>query len=347
MTSNGSYMASTWFVTGATGLVGSSIIEKLREADLAVIGLVREKSPKRTVDWLVERGVKIVIGELLEPSSFETYLATCDVVVHTAAAVLETDRDVNYRVNTEGTKLLVEAMTKYDVQRLIHISTAGVYGQPQLHLISEDQPLKPVGAYSQSKLLAENILREHPGISLTIIRPPYIFGDIKRDRNLLPTLYSKFSKKLMPKAWRFNPSFGFVHALDLASLVILAGSREKTPSIIYNIQSFSLTYLEILNFLSETQDKRIVKLILPFTVLFSIGMIIDLSIFIFRRTPLLARKRVKFLRGNWDFSTARVEKDLGWSPVHSEPQELSILFTNYIHYVNGVDPDINIVHESK
>ena len=63
---------------------------------------------------------KVVYGDILDPSTYQDYLATCDVVVHTAAAVQINDVEINWKTNFEGTKHLVNAINEYGIKRLIH-----------------------------------------------------------------------------------------------------------------------------------------------------------------------------------------------------------------------------------
>lgn len=325
------YHATTWFITGATGLLGSTIIEKLREADLAVIALVRKSSPKTIVNWLLELGVKIVEGDLLKPESYNKYIATSDIVVHTAAAVLVTDPSINHKINYEGTKLLLESMKEFGISRLIHISTVAVYGAPRKDPMSEDDlNLQPVGPYASSKLKAEKlILNDYNDISSTIIRPPYIFGNIARDRNLIPTLQNSFSRRIIPKAWRYNPEIGFVHAMDIASLVILAGSHSKTNSKFYNVESFRLKYTEIIDMIARTSEKRIYQIRIPFLIITFFAIITDIFTIIFRKTKLYAKKRSLYMKENWLVTTDLAKNDLGWSAMHIESNELELLLKDY------------------
>jgi nucleoside-diphosphate-sugar epimerase len=340
------FQATTWFITGGTGLVGSTIIEKLREADIAVIALIRKQSPSAVVQWLIDLGVQTVEGDLLDVTSYENYLATCDVVVHSAAIVLEPNPEINYHINLDGTRVLLDTMQKYGVERLVHISSAGVYGTPKKMPILETDGLKPVSVYSKSKLMAEElILREYQDLSVTIIRPPYIFGDYRRDRNLLPTLQKNFAKIFVPKAWRYDPEIGFAHALDIASLVIQSGCMSTTPSEIYNVESFRLKYSDMVAMLSRVYQKRIFQIRIPFLVIYFLGKIVDLSFLLMRKHSLNLGQYSNMLKGNWTFSIARANEELDWVPIFTEPHLLEIELTNLYLEDEGLEPDSDIREE--
>ena len=191
----------------------------------------------------------------------------------------------------------------------------------------------------------ELILNEYQDLSVTIIRPPYIFGDYQRDRNLLPTLQKNFTKNFIPKAWRYDPEFGFVHAMDIASLVILSGSMSMTPSKIYNIESFRLKYSAIISMLSRIYQKRIYQIRIPFFVISFLGKLIDLSFFLMRKHSLNLGQYSKMLKGNWTFSIANVNEELDWAPIYTESNLLEIELTNLYLENKGLETDIDIREE--
>ncbi|MHA2502256.1 MAG: NAD-dependent epimerase/dehydratase family protein, partial [Candidatus Kariarchaeaceae archaeon] len=153
-----SFQANTWFVTGATGLVGSSIVRELKRNELNVIALVRDQSPQDMIDLLTRLEVKIVVGDLLDRSTYAEYIATCDVVVHAAAAVQIRDEETNWKVNLEGTRSICEAMQEMGKTRIIYISTAGLYGGSSLDPVKEETPINPFGPYLESKAAAEDLI---------------------------------------------------------------------------------------------------------------------------------------------------------------------------------------------
>ena len=53
------FQNKTWFVTGATGLVGSTIISKLLETEANIIALLRKGTPQEKIDWFEEHNIKI------------------------------------------------------------------------------------------------------------------------------------------------------------------------------------------------------------------------------------------------------------------------------------------------
>lgn len=339
MTQN--FQNNIWFVTGATGLVGSTIVKKLRETGSDVIALVRKDSSKKKVNWLLERGVQVVVGDLLDIDSFKYYLGTCDIVVHAAAAVQVYDKKTNNSINVQGTINIVKAMMEFSVRRIIHISTVGVYGGSHKQPVVEGTKTTPIGNYSKSKLAAEKQLLEFADkLDITIFRPPYIIGSPTMDRHVLPSLYKLLQRRFFPRIWRRDPRFGFVHARDIASAVVLAGSLETTSSRIYNIQSFDMSYSDLLEIAKELFNIAIIAIPIPVSVLRVLAFLTDLFSNLFHKNFALS-KRLRNIEHCWTFSTEKLERELAWTSQYKDENKLFFLLSQFDK--NNMDIDINTI----
>lgn len=336
MTDN--YKPTTWFVTGATGLVGSAIVEKLRVNDINVIALARRTSNPTTIEWLESLEAKVIYGDLLDTDSYGPYLATSDVVVHAAAAVQIRDIETNWKVNYEGTRRLVEAMKEFGIYRLIHISTAGLYEVTNSDTIDESRSDKPYGPYLESKKAAEEFILSETGVKSTSIRPPFIYGPIERDRHSYKTIFSMIPKLMVPKILGKDAQLGFVHSDDIAKLVLLVGTVESTNSVVYNVQSFEVKFTELVRMTNNARSANSRIIPVPYLFFGLVAWVGDLWNVI-RKQPFGLRERVKIFRKNWTFSTQLAENDLGFIPMHTDPKELEIMLEDYYLQEIGVNED--------
>ncbi len=166
-------------VTGATGFVGSALVENLAASDYSVTAAVRRRAEH--LPAFVEQAV---VGDIGPETEWGEALRGVDLVVHLAARVhvmreTASDPDAAFeQVNGAGTKRLAEAAAGSAVRRMALISTIKVNGErtPLDRGFSGDQPPAPEDAYGRSKLSAERALRQAMGGRGVILRPPLVYG---------------------------------------------------------------------------------------------------------------------------------------------------------------------------
>jgi len=127
-------------------------------------------------DAELERSVVEIRGDMRDPAKARELVDGADVLVHAAAALpIRGSRDLIMEVNVDGTRTLLEAALEAGVGRVLFISSTSVYGVPEVHPIPEDAPLVGVGAYGESKIAAEALVRGSR-LPWVIIRPKTFIG---------------------------------------------------------------------------------------------------------------------------------------------------------------------------
>jgi NADH dehydrogenase len=146
------------FITGGTSALMQKAIGFLPKSKFHLLLLTRSSNRQITEDeeW--------VVGDLMNPDSYESALTSCDLIIHAAAVTHAHDEKQYFEVNLEGTKALLRIAKKKPHARFVFISsrTASVES----------------GAYGHSKWLAEQEVRRS-GLQHAIIRPAEIFGGDK------------------------------------------------------------------------------------------------------------------------------------------------------------------------
>ena len=170
-------------VTGATGFIGSALIEYLTNfPDLSVVGMVRSVK-----DISCSSGVEFRLGEIGSENKSTMNLSDIDVIIHTAGrAHVMNDNSANpidefRRVNTYGTLDLARLAGDAGVKRFIFLSSIKVNGESTYigSPFSIDSIEDPRDAYGVSKYEAEIGLRKmsrETALEVTIIRPPLVYG---------------------------------------------------------------------------------------------------------------------------------------------------------------------------
>lgn len=165
-------------ITGATGNVGTTLIESLAEEPqvTSIVGLARRAPdwrPPKT-DW-----AEVDIGE----DDLGPYLAGADAVVHLAWIFQPThDAERTWRSNVLASVRLFDAVAVAGVRTLIHASSVGAYAPGEgTGAVDESWPTHalPTAAYGREKSYLERVLdtfeRDHPDIRVVRMRPGFIF----------------------------------------------------------------------------------------------------------------------------------------------------------------------------
>jgi len=172
-------------VTGASGFVGSALIERLVAEGMPVRAAVRAPATAAVLRAKYPQADVVVVGEIGPATAWRDALVSVDSVVHLASRVhvmRETEPDplrAFRSVNTEGSIALARAAAA-GVKRFIYLSTVKVIGER-----TEDEPFSdasipyPTDPYAISKQEAEAALfriESETGMGVTVLRPPLVYG---------------------------------------------------------------------------------------------------------------------------------------------------------------------------
>ncbi len=217
-------------VTGASGFIGSFIVEEGLSRDFEVWAAVRRSSSRQ---FLTDSRIHFIELDLGSERRLTEQLKECsfDYVVHAAGVTKSLHKEDFYRINTEGTKNLVGALQhlKMPLKRFVYISSLSIMGaireeQPYCEIRERDTP-QPNTAYGQSKLAAEQWLDTQQGLPYIILRPTGVYGPRERD-------YFMMAKSIQAHT-DFAVGFKqqditFVYVTDVVQAVFLALEKGET-----------------------------------------------------------------------------------------------------------------------
>ncbi len=222
-----------FFLTGATGLVGSHVAERILARGGSVRALVRDS---RAAEELRTGGVDPSLGDLSDEKALRVAVEGSDVVVHCAGAVnIAGARELLRTVNVEGTERLLAASVQANVSRFVHLSSVAVYG-PSPAPVREDAAKRPAGAYGASKWEAEQVVQRYQldfGLPAVVLRPCAIYGE--RDRHAVQALSRIGRLPVIPLARGGSRLLDMVHASDVADAILTAAACEAAVGQAYNI----------------------------------------------------------------------------------------------------------------
>lgn len=178
-------------ITGASGFIGSFIVEEALNRGYETWAAVRATSSRR---YLQDERIHFIELNLDSEDALTADFAQqqFDYVVHAAGVTKCADAKDFYRINTEGTKHLVNALlkTRQPLKKLVYLSSLSVFGaireqEPYSEILATDTP-QPNTHYGRSKLQAEEFLSLHaPQLPYIILRPTGVYGPREKDYFLM------------------------------------------------------------------------------------------------------------------------------------------------------------------
>jgi nucleoside-diphosphate-sugar epimerase len=304
-------------VTGATGLLGSHVVERLVRRGESVVALARSASDTRFLESL---GVPVRRGDLLEPESLSGALAGVGQVVHCAAKVGEWGPPAEIRAQIEGASAnLRAACVAAGVKRVVHVSSVMVYGYPLFGPgeFNEDQPLgQRVNAgnhYCLAKIAAEKVWDGYPG-EVVIVRPSWLYGE--RDRVTLPRVIKAFTDNMVAMVGNGQNPLNLIYAGDVAEGCVLALLKGQ-PGRAFNLTSpGQATLREFLDLVADELGCPRVKTRLPVWFAWGLGWYSEVKgkLLRMKRPPHLTRYNVGLVTRSCRYSIRRAGEELGWEP---------------------------------
>ena len=181
------------FITGSEGFTGRYVTEEFRRAGWEVWGAGLQPKPEQS------RYLQI---DLLQPETLIPIVTRVrpDVVIHLAAMAFVAEDDANsfYQVNLLGTRNLLEVLSsaKSSPECTIIASSANVYGNSTLEVLSEDSLTNPANDYAVSKLAMEYLAKTYRDrLGIVTTRPFNYTGVGQSNRFLIPKIVEHFRNK--------------------------------------------------------------------------------------------------------------------------------------------------------
>jgi uncharacterized protein YbjT (DUF2867 family) len=246
---------STILLTGATGFVGTHLLPALLDARHEVVALVRSHTSGRELHERLEPAkrerVRVRIADVTRRDALDAVMAGVDAVVHLVAIARDWNggRDLR-RVNTEGTRNVVEAAERIGVRRFIHLGAMGITDDPRFH-------------YASSKARAEALVQQS-ALDWTVLKPSLMWG-VGDGFFRLIALLARLSPGVMPVPGNGMSRFQPIWVGDTARIVTLCLEQPETTH-----RSFELggpaywTYSEITREVLAALGKQ--RLVVPVPV---------------------------------------------------------------------------------
>jgi nucleoside-diphosphate-sugar epimerase len=214
-------------VTGGGGFIGNRFAEviHLSRFGRVRVGVRRWASAARAARFPLD----MVLCDVLDPRQTAAAMRGADVVVHCAVG--------DERVIVDGTRNVLEAAARNRVSRVLHISTAEVYGSDVTGHVDETRRCTTTGSpYANAKTQAERLAREYSsrGLPVTIFRPSIVYGPWSDQWT------AALAERLRSGHWRRYARYGegncnLVYVDDLVAAALSSIRSDKAAGEAFNV----------------------------------------------------------------------------------------------------------------
>jgi uncharacterized protein YbjT (DUF2867 family) len=284
------------FIAGATGFVGSHLIDDLSAKNNRLKCLVRSA---KAGDRLAARGIETVIGDITAPDTLKGVLGAGDLVIHLVGIIQESGKSTFQSVHTQGTSNLVEEAKRAGVGHFFYQSALGA-------------DKSSWSGYLKTKAEAEEIVKQS-GLRFTIFRPSLIIGP-----------WDGFTKKMvdmiklspvLPVPGKGNARFQPVYIKDWLKCIAEVIKAPAKYLSTYEIGGpEQITYSRMVEIMSEALGRRKTVLNIPMGIMkFSASLLENIL-----ASPPVTSDQLRLLEMDNICDIDAVEKNFGFKPAKFE-----------------------------
>jgi 2-alkyl-3-oxoalkanoate reductase len=318
-------------VTGATGLLGSHIAERLVARGDRVRALVRASSD---TSFLRALDVELIVGDLTDPGACRRAVAGVRNVYHAAAKVGDWGTWAEFQTGClDATENLARAATEASVERFVHISSTSAYGHPREGGLPVEETA-PIGQnlwpiwddYTLSKVECERLLWravENDRLRLSVIRPSWLYGE--RDRTTVARLVRRLQAGKVPLIGPGDNPLSAIYAGNVADAAILVGDDPGSLGEAYNVTSMGpITQREWLNLFARACGAPLPSRRISYPLMFAVALGLEAfgRLTRSRRPPLITRYATWLMGRNLSYSTEKIRNKVGWRPAIDYEQSI-------------------------
>ena len=221
-------------VTGGAGFIGSHVVHAMLASGHEVM-VVDDLSHGRREN--LPAGVRLFVTDIRSPELAAVYADVRPEVVCHHAAQVSVSRSVaapveDAALNVVGTVNVLDQAVKHDVRKIIYISSAAIYGNPQYQPCDELHPIVPLSPYGLTKRIGEDYVKLFYtlyGLQYTIFRYANVYGP-RQDTEGEAGVIALFTRRMLDDEVTIIHGDGqqtrdFIYVGDIAQANVLALSR--------------------------------------------------------------------------------------------------------------------------
>lgn len=299
-------------VTGATGFVGSHLVDALVRRGDDVTALVRSPGKATRLNSLPVRQVK---GDLHDPAALAAAVAGQEIIYHVAGLIAARSEAEFLYANRDGTATLLGAAASGGATpRFVLVSSMAAGGpSPRGGPLDGSQPSAPVTQYGRSKLAGEMVVRSG-SLPWTIVRPPMVYGP--RDHEVLKVF--KLAGPLTPVFGDGSQELSAIYGPDLAEALVAAGTAPATAGKVYYACHPEIFQSgEFVRRIGALKGARVRIVPLPrWLAVAALSLTGTAARLAGKATILTPDKAHEFFQPAWTGDPTPLMRDSGWEPKH-------------------------------
>jgi dihydroflavonol-4-reductase len=315
------------FITGATGFIGTHLVERLAQTEHRLYCLVRKSS---RVSGIEKPGVTLITGDVTDKDSLLEGMKGCDWVFNLANiySFWEPDNRVFKAVNVDGNQNVMECALETGISKVVHVSTGGIYGKPVDDPVTEESPVGPVRfcEYFQTKYEGDLIaweLYKKKGLPLVVIYPCAVLGS--GDPKATGQYINNLINRRLPATILHDSVLTWVHVRDVAEVIVRAAEKKGNIGQKYVVGKHRLPVKEINQMISEISGVSLPRMRLPDSIVTMNARLLTWLADIMKKPPIwgMSRAQIRVMKEGFRFDGSKVERELGitYSPVRLALEE--------------------------
>jgi nucleoside-diphosphate-sugar epimerase len=299
-------------VTGASGFIGSHLVELLLQKGYTVRCLLRTTS---STAWLKNLPIEIVYGDVFDSVALEKAVQGVDYVYHSAGLTKAKKKEEYFRANAEGTRLLLNAAIKVNpaMKRFVFLSSQTAAGpSPSATPVTEDVEPHPITTYGRSKRAAEEImLAAKDRISMTIVRLPAVYGP--RDKDIY-AFFKTMRGGLQPVAGFKDKFVSLLHVQDIVRGVVMAGESAVAAGQLYFLSSKRIYgWDEIGKITRQALGRKAFTVRIPEWGIYTVSAFAEFfSLFSSKPALINFEKAKDMVQDYWTCDSGKAKRDFGY-----------------------------------
>lgn len=306
-------------ITGASGFIGSFLIEEALKRNFEVYAGIRKSSSRK---YLSNPNIHFLTIDFSDKELLKNQLHNAprfDFIIHAAGVIKSCNKNDFLTVNYQYTKNFIETLQETDSipGKFLFISSLAVFGpgnEKTLQPIKPTDTPHPVTLYGKSKLLAEQFIQSLPEFPYLILRPTGVYGPREKDYYLA---YKSINRHIESYIGTKKQHLTFLYVTDFTKLVFNTLESKIIGKAYFVTDSKQYTTQQFNTIIKKTLNKKTVAIVFPKAFIKPIVLISEKISCLFGKPATLNRDKYnELICKNWSCENNEIVKDFNFQPAY-------------------------------